>query len=175
VVARAQEQLVGELAAAALGPMGQVMGRAPGRGALAARPPAVLVARVERPPGRPGHDPLAAANVDHHRIGAEQDSRQGAVAGHALDRLGRDRHRLQQPGRGAGQAAQGLQGGGDLDVGAAGAVLAELDQGIGPALVGQPVVVLALPARQRPQRGLERGPGGGIENALQVDQAQVAG
>ncbi len=153
------------------------MALAPARRPVAAGPAAVPVALVERLPPGPGDQPLGAADVDHQRVGVEQDPGEVAVAGEALDALGRDgQGELQVGGRRADPAEQGLEAGGDLEVGALAAsvgdhaavegVAGELDQGIRQALLAGPLVVPAGLPSQRLQRVADGGAAGRIEDAL---------
>jgi hypothetical protein len=70
-------------------------------------------------------------------------------------------------------AGKGLEGGGDLEVGAAGdgagveGVVGQLDQGVGVALLLAAVVVVAVAAGQRSERLLERGRAFAVDGALE--------
>ena len=83
VMPAAEQDLVFDLAPAAMGPVHEMVTVAPGGRPLAARPLAVLVAGDQRPPPRPFDHPLRPPDVDHHRV-LHQDPGEAAVAGPAL-------------------------------------------------------------------------------------------
>src|SRR6202011_5143019 len=118
VMPMAEQYQVRQVGLAAIDPMLQVVALAPARRPVAAGPAAVPVAVVERLPSRPFDSSFGAADVDHHRVGVEQDPGDVAVAGEPLDALARDRQRELEVGRrSADPAEQGLERGGDLEVG----------------------------------------------------------
>src|SRR5438874_8039950 len=86
VMPGAQKDEVFQLIAASVHHVDGVVAVAPGGRPLAARPAAVLVAGVERPPPGAFDRPLRPPNVDHDRV-LHQDPGQAAVAGAALYRL----------------------------------------------------------------------------------------
>ncbi|HXL78710.1 MAG TPA: hypothetical protein VN985_08705, partial [Candidatus Eisenbacteria bacterium] len=81
----AQKNQVGEIGRAAMDPVHDVVRRAPFWRPVAAWPPAVAVAGVERATRGPGDCPLGAPNIDDRRVGAEQDAGNVAVASQPLD------------------------------------------------------------------------------------------
>src|SRR5437879_5790336 len=87
---------------------------------------------------------------------AQQDPRPAAVAGHALDRgRGKRKRELHLSRRCTRQALQGLDCGGDMQVGRLAAVR-ELDQSVRVALLEPAIVGDARPARQRLERSPHR-------------------
>ena len=90
------------------------------------------------------------ANIDHHRVSLD-DPMQSPIAGQALHGLARDRHPAAElRGHLAELALETFDGGVDADVGPGSiaprqpafvhGLLGHLDQGIGPPLLGRPVV-----------------------------------
>src|SRR6266566_267185 len=84
VPATEQDQVV-EVGRPAVYPMHQVMSVAHRGRSLAARPPALTIASLQSPAQSARDQPLRAPDVDRHRLLAEQDPGDAAVAGHALD------------------------------------------------------------------------------------------
>ena len=104
---------------------------------------------MECPRAGAADDPLGPPDVDDHGVGVEDDAGEAAVAGQPLDGGAADGGgELQLAGRRADLAGEGLEGGGDLEVGPAGdpagveSVVGQLDQGVGVALGLATVVVL---------------------------------
>ena len=148
---------------------------------------------LEGSPLRRRDRPRRPADVDHHRVRLE-DPAQGAVAGQPLHSLARDRHSVIKLGSlhqaRAQLALQGFDAGVDVDVGpdpvAPGqralveGVVDDLDQGVGPALLGGADVVLtqgfveAVDGRPQRRRTLGIQKGVQLVHATQLAQVQVA-
>ena len=180
VPATEQDQVL-EVGRSAVDPVLHMVAVAHRGRALAARPAAVPVARLEGPAEASRDDPLGASDIDRHRLLAEQHPGDAAVAGHALHRGGGDgQGELHLRPRRPGQTLEGLDGGRDLEVGRP-AAAGQLDQGIGIALLLSPCVVLARRPSQRLQGAAHRRPAEGVEHAadqktavLGLAQAQAA-
>ena len=87
----AEQDQVAEVGCPAMDPVNQVMRRAPPRRAVTSRPAAAAVASVERPPSGLRNDALGAPDVDHQRLGVEEDASNAGIAGQPLDGFGRNR------------------------------------------------------------------------------------
>src|SRR5438034_11491297 len=84
MVPATEQDEIAEVGRTAMDPVHEVMSIAPGRRALTTGPAAVTVANPEGPAQGVGDHALAAADVDGHRVLAEQDPGDAAVASHAL-------------------------------------------------------------------------------------------
>ena len=85
-----EQDEIREIGRATLDPVDQMMSRAPGGRALAARPLAVLVASIQRTAGRAGDDSNRSADIDHHGFRTKYDSRYVRVARQSLHGHRRD-------------------------------------------------------------------------------------
>src|SRR5450759_906600 len=72
---------------------------------VATRPDTVLVAGIQRLARSRWDLALGPADVDDHGVGVEKDPSERAIAGQPLDRLGGDRKRKLELGRGAPSSA----------------------------------------------------------------------
>src|SRR5713101_5601856 len=147
-------------------------------GAVATRPAAAAVVGFERPVLSRRDGSRRPTDVDRQRV-RFQDPGQGAVAGEALHGFARDRHPgLELRGGRPQLALQAFQGRGDGDVRADPMALGQLalvhglvddlGQGVGPALLGRPPVVLAETLGEPVDSGLERGAGFPVEDPAEV-------
>src|SRR2546428_1958989 len=136
------------------------MSRAPGRGAFASRPLAVLVAGIQCAAGSAGDHANRSADVDQHGARTEHDPRDISVAPKALYGRGRDRRReLHVGGWGSRQSLQGFEGRGDLEMWALARVLRhepgiermkrQFDERIALATIKGAIVALAHRLRER--------------------------
>jgi len=152
MVVVAERKQVGQVARPTPGPELDVMRSRPVDGSVAARPAAAAVVCLQPAPLGRRDGSRRPADVDHHGV-RFQDPAQGAVAGQPLNRLARDRHpRLQLRGRSTQLALQAFQGRGHRDVrpnsvalrqlALVHCVVDDLGQGVDPALLWRPAVVL---------------------------------
>ena len=109
---------------------------------------------------------------------AEQDGGQLGVARDLAQRPAADRKApIEQRGRGAGIGAEGFEAGGhrqvralaaaDRQIARVQAAAGDLGQAVVAALAGRPLVVPGARSEDRVERGLERGAGDRVEEALQ--------
>src|SRR5438045_9777803 len=151
MVRPADQREVGQRGRPAVGPEHQVMTVAPDRQPVAAGEDAMLVASREGPAGR-GRDAAAGVADLVVELTDPGDARDGGITGEPLDRRRRDhRPRVEPRRRRARNPRQGVYLGRDDELwpwtGAVARELArqpaDLDQGVGPALSGRAIVLLA--------------------------------
>ncbi len=176
VVPVAQKNQVVEVGRSTMDPVHDVVRRAPFCRPIAAWPPAVTIAGVERAACRPGDCPLGAPDIDDRRVRAEQDAGDAAVASQPFDGLGRDRQReLHLRRRRTGEPEKRLERSGDLKIRPVERVHGQIDQGVGKPAWVVAMVVFAIALGQRLQCRAQRTGADLIQDPLDQDAAVVRG
>jgi hypothetical protein len=169
-----------QVGVAAVARVHHVVGVGPGRGSLAPRPHAALVANPERGTRRARRHPERAPDIDHCRIRAEQNATDAGVARETLHRRRRNRAGELEvaPGR-PGHSHQRLDRCRELEVGVRTApvggepmvqgVHGELDQSIGQPARAGPMVAGARACTERSEGDAQRGPADRIEQPANGD------
>src|SRR5437773_4184929 len=181
MVRSTHQRQVGQGGRTAPGPEQQVMTIAPDRQPVAAGEDTVLIACSERPTGCRRNAPAGVSDllIEFAQPG---DARDGGITGEPLDRRRRDhRPRVEPRRRRARNPRQGVYVGRDDELwpwtGAVARELArppaDLDQGVGPALSGRAIVLLAW-HHVRVERGAQRRATLRIEEAVYAYQARPA-
>src|SRR5438093_5176699 len=185
VMVLAEQEHVRKIGLATLGPVDDVVRRTPRGRTLAPGPATVLVAGIQQPPSAAGDDALFPSGVDDRGVPAEQNPRDRAVACKSLHGLCRDgqRERHLTCGR-PDQALQGLQRGGDLNVGAHGTMLrnrpavkavgSKLNEAIRVTALAASAVAVAVSLRERFECGAYGCPLRPVERTLDVQRSIVA-
>ena len=117
VVPMAHQGQVGQVGGAVVRPVAQVMSRGPRRRTVAAWPDATLITCNQRAPRSGSRQPSCPTDIHDRGFGIKHDSGDAGIATQALNGGRGNRSTQLQIARGrARQPADGVEGGGDLQV-----------------------------------------------------------